>query len=236
MHKMVILCGGKGVRLKPLTDTIPKALVPLAGKPMINHILDKYSEMGIKEFILCIGHKGNIIKNHLKNNLNVLFVDSGEEAPMLKRIYDVQQHVSDRVVVGYCDTITDINFHDLIEHHKKSGKMLTMVLAEIKSPFGIVEHNHKIVHSFEEKPVFDYYIGTFVLEKEAFSHIDEGFLNINSNEGLVKFFKKLVDLGEVGVYKYHGKQLTFNTNDEKELAESGIKGFYTMGEGSDNGR
>lgn len=235
MHKMVILCGGKGVRLRPLTESIPKALVPLAGKPIINYILDKHSDKGISDYVLCIGYKGEMIKEYLKENNNVTFVDSGEHAPMLKRIFDAKDHVVDRAVVGYCDTITDINFHDLIEHHKRSGKMVTMVLAEIRSPFGIVKHNNRIVHSFEEKPVFDYYIGNFVIEKEAFEHMSPDLLDIQSNDGLVKFFQKLADMGEISVYKYTGKQITFNTSSERDLAEREISGFYTFRENNNDG-
>ena len=96
------------------------------------------------------------------------------------------------------------------------------------------------VHSFQEKPVFDYYIGTFVINKNAFSHITPELLSIDSNEGLVKFFQKLVDMKEINAYKYTGKQLTFNTNHEKEAAEKEIIGFYTMreenGDNNGNGR
>ena len=227
---MAILCGGKGIRLRPLTDTIPKALVNLDGKPMISHILDKYSEKGIKDYILCIGHKGHMIKDFLKDKQSITFVDSGEEASMLKRIFDVKDYFDDNIIIGYCDTITEIDFNDLMNKHKASRKFLTMVLAEIASPFGIVKHNNKYISAFEEKPVFDYYIGTFVINKDAFQHMTLDLLEINSNEGLVMFFKKMVDMGEVSVYKYGGKQLTFNTNHEKEAAEKGITQFYTMRE------
>lgn len=231
---MAILCGGKGVRLRPLTDTIPKALVTLDGKPMISHILEKYSNKGINEYILCTGHKGHMIKDFLKGRQNINFLDSGEDASMLKRIFDIQSHFEDNIIIGYCDTITEIDFNDLIKKHKASRKLLTMVLAEIRSPFGIVKHNNKYISAFEEKPVFDYYIGTFVINKEAFQYMTQDLLDIDSNEGLVKFFQKMVEMGEVSVYKYNGNQLTFNTNHEKEMAEKEITQFYTMRE--ENGR
>ena len=227
---MVILCGGKGMRLRPITDTIPKALVTLAGKPIINHIIDKYSEKGINQYLLCIGHKGHMIRAIFKNKSNITFIDSGEDASMLKRIFDTKDYVDENIIVGYCDTIADLDFNDLMNKHKNSGKLLTMVLAEIISPFGIVQHNSNQINSFQEKPVFDYYIGTFVINKKAFQHITPDLLFIESNEGLVNFFQKLVNMKEINSYKYNGKQLTFNTNSEKEAAEKGIIGFYTMRE------
>ena len=64
MHKIVVLCGGKGKRLGQLTEEKPKPLVPLAGKPIIHHIVDNYSKKGISEFIFCIGYKGGMIKDY----------------------------------------------------------------------------------------------------------------------------------------------------------------------------
>ena len=86
--KMAILCGGKGVRLKPLTDIIPKVLIMLRGKPLLQHSLDHYSKKGINNFLLSIGYKGNMIKEHFNNinnnTHNIKYIESGDDATNVK--------------------------------------------------------------------------------------------------------------------------------------------------------
>ncbi len=230
---LIVLCGGKGARLKPLTDEIPKALVELDGKPMIDHIIDAYSTKGISNYFVCIGYKGGLIRNHLKDKQNISFVDSGEEASMLERICDAVKQTNETAIVTYGDTITNIDFIDLMRHHTKSGSLATLVTAHIKSPFGIINYNieNGVINGFEEKPVFNYYIGTFVLAKKAFSYADKELLQIPDGGGLVAFFRKLIEIGKVSAYHYGGEQLTFNNPAEKQLAEARI-GFYTLGDGN----
>ncbi len=232
--KIAMLCGGKGRRLKPLTTIIPKALTLLKDKPIIHHSIDLYSKQGIKEFILCVGHKGNMIKDYFQSidnkSYDIQFVNSGDDASMLKRIYDLKDYFEDDIIITYGDTITDIDFKDLLDFHKKHGSKATIVSKEITSPFGLLDIQGKKVKEFKEKPKFIYYIGTMVLNKEVFEHMREELLEGNDAKGILSFFQKLIDLDLLYAYSHEGKELTFNTKAEMLNAEDEIINFYTLPE------
>ena len=231
--KVVILCGGKGERLMPLTKDVPKPLVPVNGKPILQHIIDLYEKKGLHEFTLCIGAHGNKIKEYFKDKPQhqVVFSESGEDASMLKRIYDARTNAGGCVMVSYADTITDIDVGDLIKFHKDKGSMATIMVAKIKSPFGLVtcDNNDKCT-SFEEKPTFHYYIGHILLESQAFNHMTPELLEMEDGAGLVAFFKKLTSLGLIHVYEHKGLQTTFNTSTERDRSEEELVRFHTFKE------
>ena len=111
--KVVILCGGKGVRLKPLTKDIPKPLVEIGGKPIIHQAVELYSQKGFSDFILCIGYKGYLIKEYFSRfpDYKIKYSDSGEDATMIKRIHDIKDMIDDKIIVAYGDTYAHINFN-----------------------------------------------------------------------------------------------------------------------------
>ena len=87
---VAILCGGRGTRLRPTTDEIPKALVPLNGRPVLDHILEFYQTKSVKRFVLCVGYKSDRIREHFAlppDGVEISFSDAGEEASMLQRIW-----------------------------------------------------------------------------------------------------------------------------------------------------
>ena len=103
------------------------------------------------------------------------------------------------------------------------------MVASIQNPFGLVSFNDEwVAESFEEKPFFNYYIGMFLLSKWAFDYIDDELLREPDGEGLVSFFNRLIDEKQLMVYKYAGKQISFNTHSEREVAEEVVKTFYTL--------
>ncbi len=216
----------------PLTEETPKPLIPIQGKPVLQHVIDLYEKKGLKEFVLCIGHKGHLIKEHFKGkNHKVTFSESGEDASMLKRIWDTKDQTNGRMMISYADTITDIDLNDLIKYHEAKKSIATILVAKIKSPFGLVFYDDAgKCTSFEEKPILNYYIGHIIFENDAFKHITPDLLAMKDGEGLVTFFKKLSKMGLLHVYEHKGLQITFNTNAEKENAEKELIQFYTYKE------
>ena len=232
---IAILCGGKGRRLRPFTEEIPKTLVTLNGKPLLDYNLELFSSKKLNNFILCIGYKGDRIREHIgrtnlmNTNYQVTFSDAGENASMLKRIYHLKEEVEEMALVIYGDTLTNIDVDDLKKYHIEKGRAVTIVVASIQNPFGLVSFNDEgVAESFEEKPFFNYYIGMFLLSKWAFDYIDDEFLREPDGEGLVSFFNRLIDEKQLMVYKYAGKQISFNTHSEREVAEEVVKTFYTL--------
>ncbi len=232
LSKVAILCGGKGVRLRPLTEQIPKPLIKLSGKPIIERLLELYVEKGFNDFYLCIGHLGQKIVDYFepKKQFNIHYVDSGAEATPLQRIYDLKELFEDRILLSYGDTIADINFEEFLKTHEQSGTAATILTAPFVSPFGLVNWtgDGNLLESFEEKPVFDYYVGYVILEKEVFSKITPEMLQ--DPVGLVSLFKLLIDEKNLSGYKHDGPKITFNTDHELERAEKLILDFYTVKE------
>jgi NDP-sugar pyrophosphorylase family protein len=131
--------------------------------------------------------------------------------------------------VIYGDTLTNIDVNDFKNHHINKGKAVSIVVASIQNPFGLVTFNEEgVAASFQEKPYLNYYIGMFLLSKSAFDYIDDQMLKEPDGEGLVSFFKRLIDEKQLMAYHYTGKQITFNTHREKEIAEEVIKTFFTL--------
>lgn len=228
--KIVILCGGKGVRLKPLTNEVPKPLVEIKGKPVLHHAVELYSKKGFNDFILCIGYKGHLIKEYFSKfpNYNIQYSESGADASMLKRVYDVKNLIEDKIIVCYGDTYADIDFKKLLEFHNSKNSLMTIVSSPIKSPFGLVDiHKNKSkVINFKEKPTLNYYMGYSIIDKEAFNHISKDLLNAKGEEGWTLFFQKLIAMGKFNTYLHEGLHITFNTHSEKKIAENIFK-YYT---------
>ncbi|MFQ5716479.1 MAG: NDP-sugar synthase [Nitrospinales bacterium] len=230
--KVAILCGGKGVRLQPLTEQIPKPLITLGGKPIIEHLIELYARQNFDEFFLCVGHLGNKIEAYFKdkNQFNIKFVDSGTEATPLQRIYDLRDLFEDQMLISYGDTIADINFKEFLDVHKSSNALVTILTAPFVSPFGLVtwhEDDCRLA-SFEEKPVFDYYVGYFIMKKEAFEYITPEMLS--QPLGLISLFNAFINEKKLAGYKHHGPKITFNTDHELMHAEKLILDFYTVKE------
>jgi len=229
--KTIILSGGKGTRLGKVGKNAPKALVELSGKPILYHKLDHSIKQGFGDFVIAIGYKGNMIVDACRDmdlNFNVDFSDSGEDAGMLRRIYDTRELFEDRVIITYGDSIANIQLQRLLDFHLEKQSLLSIVTAPIQSPFGLVaSDDNKQVLSLEEKPVLHYYIGTFVMEKKAIEYIPEQVINWPDGKGLIAFFKILMALNKLYAFPHEGHDITFNTIEELNAAEEGFLKFYT---------
>jgi len=229
--RTIILCGGKGTRLGKLRESIPKSLVKLHEKPILYHKLSHSINQGFLDFIIAIGYKGNMIVDACKDmdlKFNVDFSDSGEDAGMLRRIYDASELFKDRVIVTYGDSIANIQLQHLMDFHLEKQGLLSIVTAPIQSPFGLVtSDDNKQIQTLEEKPVLHYYIGTFVMEKKAIEYIPEQIINWPDGKGLIAFFKILMALNKLYAYPHEGHDITFNTIEELNAAEEGFLKFYT---------
>lgn len=232
----MVLCGGRGKRLNPVTENIPKALVPIRGQAIVDHVIERYKKSGIKKITYCIGYKGNLIRDHFsgQGEGSYQFCDSGEQASMLRRIYDAAKMVEmPRFIVAYCDTFIDYSSRSLIAHHEKLGVSATIVTTSVINPFGIIQVNDREhVQSFIEKPVQTYFIGTFIMERKAMDLVEPEMLDMPDGEGLVSFFQKLIRLELLGAHRHDGMQITFNTEEERARAETELHRFYTLGEGN----
>lgn len=201
--KVVILCGGKGTRMRDMTEFIPKPLVQIGGKPIIWHIMKTYAQYGFTDFILCLGYKGSMIKEYfvhhdwmnndftlnLRSNKktivnhsnqledwNVTFVDTGLETMTGGRIKRVEPYIGEEeFMVTYGDGVANIDINKLLAQHKKMGKIATLTAIHPMSQFGVLEATDSLVKSFKEKPRLDGIIngGFFVFNRKIFSYLKE---------------------------------------------------------------
>ncbi|MDA7856274.1 glucose-1-phosphate cytidylyltransferase [Gammaproteobacteria bacterium] len=181
--KAVILAGGLGTRLSEETETKPKPMVEIGGKPILWHILKTYSYYGINDFIICCGYKGYLIKEFFANyflhtsdikidfktnNLSIInersepwkvtLVDTGEKSMTGGRLLSVKEYIKDdeAFCFTYGDGLSDINIKDLIKFHKSSNKLATVTAVKPPGRFGSLVINDKnIVEKFVEKPSGD---------------------------------------------------------------------------------
>ena len=220
--KTVILCGGKGTRLRELTEEIPKPLVEIGGKPILWHLMKIYSHYGFNDFILCLGYKGELIKEYFsrnnKENWKITFVDTGEEANKAERIKKVQKYIKDdNFFVAYGDDVCDVNVKKVLDLHLKKNKVVTLTAVNLLSPFGVMEVNdNDEVTEFKEKPKLDYWMngGYFVFNKKIFNYLKEGY------DLEKEAFEELAKEKQIAAFKHHGFWKSMNTfKDVVELNE-----------------
>lgn len=179
MMRTVILCGGEGTRLRELTESIPKPLVEIGGKPILWHIMKIYSYYGFNDFILCLGYKGNLIEEYFKKNKeenwNIIFADTGLKTNTGGRIKKIEKYIDDEIfLANYGDGLADINLNKLLSFHKRMNKIATITCVNPVSQFGIIKINDSnLITAFKEKPLLNQWIngGFFVFNKKIFDYL-----------------------------------------------------------------
>jgi glucose-1-phosphate cytidylyltransferase len=224
----VLLCGGKGERLRPFTDTLPKALVPLNGRPLLEHLLKYLAAGGVDRFVICVGYKADAIRRFVDEHADpawtVTCVDSGEDASITDRVLDARPHVTGRALVCYGDTLANVALAGLVRAHVGSGALGTLTVYPLHSPFGIVEFDEdQRITRFVEKPQLPHWIniGYLLCEPRAFDYITSG-------ADVSDFLGALSEAGRLNAYCHTGKHLTVNTEKERASAETDMIEFFTL--------
>ena len=228
--KIIIVCGGKGKRMGKITKKRPKPLIKIGNKTLIEHKISYYKSQGIKKFIFCTGYKANLIRNFLVKKIpGAVFNNAGLNTGILKRIFSIKNHIDDNTIVSYGDTLAKIDFKDLIIKHKKSKCLLTIVIAPIQNPFGLVNWNkrNKVI-SFKEKPILNHYIGYAVFSPKIFSIIKNKIVNMKDGKGIIECIKYLIKKKQVNSYKLNNLQITINSPDELRYARLNYKKYFTF--------
>jgi len=220
---VLILCGGRGERLRPLTESTPKPLVHINGKAILGYLLEHAQKFKITNFVIAAGYESRKIYDFFEESfthLNVSIVDSGD-VDIIQRIKECKNHISNDFILLYGDTLADVSFDDLAQFHSEHNKMASISLLPFKSQFGLVEiDSDDNVTSFREKPTLEHWIniGNFCFDKEIFSLMD-GFVNFAS------FLEFLGTNNLIKGYQHHGIHITVNTIHELENAEKNIHEF-----------
>lgn len=228
--KVAILAGGLGTRLGEETTIRPKPMVEIGGKPILWHIMKIYSHYGFNDFIVLCGYKHEIIKEYFMNyfmeNSDVTFdlannevcvhekraepwkvtlLDTGLNTLTGGRIKRAQEIIgTEPFMLTYGDGVSDVNIAELVEHHKKSGKLATLTAVQPQGRFGVLDLDESgTIRSFQEKPKQGgSWIngGFFVLEPQVFDYIPPRDDVIWEQEPL----RKLAHDGQLSAYKHEG--------------------------------
>ena len=216
--KLVLLAGGFGTRFSEETRKKPKPLIRIGPKPIIWHIMKIYSAHGIKDFIICLGYKGEMIKNTIKKeakiqNWNIKFVKTGLKTMTGGRIKRIKNFIGkDKFFfMSYGDGLCNVNIKKLISFHLRKKKIATITAIRQPSRFGILKINKSnIVTECREKPLNYINGGFFVLSKAIFSYIK------NDNTIFEKdCLTKLSNNRQLASYKHHGFWSCMDTLKEK---------------------
>ncbi|MGZ5361477.1 MAG: sugar phosphate nucleotidyltransferase, partial [Solirubrobacterales bacterium] len=171
--KVAILCGGRGTRLRERTESIPKALVEIGGRPIVWHVISIYAAQGWREFLLLTGHKGEQIEGWARETawpagVSVRCLDTGVDTPTGGRIHQAGEQLGGvPFCATYADGVADLDLERLIDYHQEHGDLATMTVVRPELQFGITELNGDgRVTGFHEKPRSDHWIngGCFVFE------------------------------------------------------------------------
>ena len=222
---IVILCGGKGLRLRPLTRDIPKPLIKIDNKPILEYILNQFIKYKFEKYKIATGYKSNKIKEFMKNSFTGLdydIINSGD-SDIITRIRDCIKDIDNDFILSYGDTISNINLKRLINYHHKNPETVTVTSFPITIPFGVMGVNKdNYVTSFIEKPVLESVmnIGYFYFTKK-YHHL---FFKYNS---FVKVLSYLAKNKKLKCYKHSGIHITINTIAELEYANKDIKKIFS---------
>jgi len=220
--KVVILCGGRGLRLNEYTETIPKSMVIVQGKPILYYICQHYKKYGHNDFIFCLGYKGEQIRTYFRNtDFRITFVDTGEKTNKTERVLKVRDLIKEkRFFLSYGDDICHINLKELFEFHNKNNGYATLTTVPLFSEFGIVTFDYLgNVESFIEKPMLPYWIngGYYIFEKEVLDYFEQNrYVDFEKSA-----LPQLAQEKQLKAYKYQGFWKSVNTiKDVIELNET----------------
>jgi glucose-1-phosphate cytidylyltransferase len=237
--KVVLFCGGLGTRLRDYSERIPKPLVEIGSRPVLWHLMKYYSHYGHKEFILCLGHAGNAIKNYFLNydesisndftliggrtpdyvkrdldDWRITFVDTGLNASIGERLRCIRPHLGDdeAFLANYADGLSDLNLPQYVDSFMELGKIACFLSVRVPQSFHIVTTDGSN-HATALEPVGDTSIrvngGFFVLRRQIFDYLNEG------EELVIEAFSRLMPKREVIAVPHDGFWRSMDTFKDK---------------------
>jgi len=223
--KVVILAGGFGTRLPEYTNTIPKPMVKINGKPILLHIIKFYAKYGFKNFYIALGYKGEIIRKSFEkkfSNLNINLIDTGKNTMTGGRLKRLKKYIGkETFMMTYGDGLCDVNLNKLLKFHKRNKKLATLTAVRPPARFGAVKLKGHYVNHFKEKSSLDEgWIngGFFVIEPEFLKFIknDSTYLE---REPLEKISQKK----QLVAFKHKGFWQCMDTKRDKDKLDMLLK-------------
>ena len=203
---VVVLCGGRGTRLRERTESLPKALVEIGDQPILWHVISIYVAQGFRRFLLCTGYKGEMIGDwadgvRWPGDTVVECVGTGPDTPTGGRVKLIEDRLDGRFCLTYADGVADIDLGGLLAAHEAGDRLGTVTVVRPTLQFGVTDLGEgDEVRGFDEKPRLDSWIngGFFCFERGFLSYLSED--SVLEREPL----ERLAADRELGAYRHRG--------------------------------
>lgn len=226
-NAIVIMAGGLGTRLRPLTHTTPKPLLPIGNKPILETIIEHSKDFGLTQIYISLNYMSQSIKKYFGNGegfgVNIEYIEEKEELGTAGALSLLKEAITEDVFVINGDILTRVNFDKFLVGHQQSQSMMTVGIRPYKTqiPYGIIETKDEYVEKIEEKPLLEYQInaGIYLLRPEAvqiipkntvfhMTHLMETLLSSNHKVGSYLIDDYWLDIGKIN--DYYRANLEFN--------------------------
>ena len=179
---VVLMAGGLGSRLMPLTENCPKPMLQVGGKPILESILESFSEQGFRKFFLSVNYLAQTIRDYFGDGsqwgVDISYLQEDKRLGTAGALSLLPERPSDPLVVMNGDLLTRVHFESMLTFHYEHGAVATMAVREydFQVPYGVVRLNGSNIAAIEEKPVHHFFVnaGIYTLSPEAFEHIPTG--------------------------------------------------------------
>jgi glucose-1-phosphate cytidylyltransferase len=238
--KVVLFCGGLGMRLRDYADNVPKPMVPIGYRPILWHVMKYYAHFGHNEFILCLGHRGDLIKEYFLNyeecvsndfvlsnggrkrellnsdiaDWRITFVETGLNSNIGERLKAVEPHLAgDKMfLANYSDGLTDLPLPAQIEDLRRRDKIASFLCVKPNLSYHFVSSQNGLVTSFRDIAQSGLRVngGYFVFKTEIFDYLHAG------EELVIEPFQRLVERDQLVAYNYDGFWLPMDTAKDKK--------------------
>lgn len=219
--KAVILAGGFGTRISEETHLKPKPMIEIGGKPILWHIMKRYSMYKINEFIICSGYLSHVIEDYFTKNIEdwkVKVIDTGNNVMTGGRLKRVERYIGrETFCFTYGDSLNDADISKIVEFHKNKKTLATVTACHPPEKYGVLKLENDKVISFEEKPERNnewVNAGYFVLEPQIFELIKGDFTTWEKEP-----IDKLVSKNQLSAYKHEGFYKSMDTISDKNYLE-----------------
>lgn len=178
-NMVVLMAGGKGQRLKPLTDNCPKPMLKVGDKPILETIINKFRDSGFYKFVITVNYKAEVVKAYFgdgsKFHSEITYVDEDQPLGTAGSLGLLKEMPSQPLIVMNADLLTAVNFGRLLDFHVSQNAAGTMCVREydLRVPYGVVTINDNVIQAIDEKPVQKFFVnaGVYVLQPEALLHV-----------------------------------------------------------------
>ena len=222
----VLMAGGRGKRLSPITDKTPKSMLPVGDKPIMRHYVDRLKNYGIENFWFCVNYLSEQIKEHFgygENGVRFNYVNEKKSLGTIGAVSEIKNFCNDHILISNSDLVTNLNFEDFYFDflENRSDMSVVTIPYEVKIPYGILESKKNKIKNIIEKPSYTYFsnAGIYLIKKQLLSQLKHGsFLNATD---LIKILIK--NNNNVSSYPFTGYWMDIGNPQDYKKAKYDVK-------------